>query len=203
MRTLFINSGGIGDQILLLPTVKLLKENFSDCEVDLITEPRSSCIGELSGLYRRIREFNFKEKNPNIFKLRELIRKRTYKYLISTGSSYKANFVAGLGSADVKIGFYSGLLSSLLLTHTVKLNTKQYTANMFAELLTPILPGVKNHIHKRDLIPEIKLSLGAIDWAKETLSPKIKEYHSKKIFIHPGVSKLSIQKNILKIFRKF
>ena len=199
MRTLFINPGGIGDQLLLLPTIKLLKEKFPQCEIDLITEPRSTCIGELTGLYRRIREFDFKEKNPNIFKLRELVRKRPYKYLITTGSSYKANIATSLSDAQIKIGFYKGIFSNLFLTYAVKLNTKQYTANMFSELLLPIIPELKDQIHSRDLIPEIKLNSHSIGWAKETLNPKIKErFYAKKIFIHPGVSKLSIQKNILK-----
>ena len=199
MRALFINTGGIGDQILLLPAVKLLKEKFPNSEIDLITEPRCTCIGELTNLYRRIREFDFKEKNINIFKLRELIRRHKYKYLLSTGASYKANFVASLGDAQVKIGFQKSILSSIFLTHAIKLNSKQYTANMFCDLLTPIMPEISKVLKEKEQIPEIKLSQNATNWAREILSPRIKDrYNAKKIFIHPGVSKLSIQKNILK-----
>lgn len=199
MRALFINPGGIGDQILLLPAVKLLKERFPNIEIDLIAEPRSSCIAELTDLYRKVREFNFKEKNPNVFKLQELIRRRKYKFLFSTGSSYRANFVASLGDAEVKAGFYKGIFSHLFLTHCIKLNTKQYTSNMFAELLSPVVPEIKGIIREKDLVPEIKLNPDSIQWAKETLNLRIKDkYFTKKIFIHPGVSKLSIQKNILK-----
>ena len=199
MRALFINPGGIGDQILLLPTVKLLKEKFPHYEIDLITEPRSVCISELTDLFRKVKGFDFKAKDINILKLRELLRRWRYKYLISTGSSYRANFVAGLGDADFRIGFYNGFFSKFFLTHIIKLNTKQYTANMFGELLLPILTEVRDTIHEKDLIPEIKLSHGTLEWAKETLNPRIKEkFYAKKIFIHPGVSKLSIQKNILK-----
>ena len=195
MRALFINPGGIGDQILLLPVIKLLKEKFSNCEIDLITESRSSCIRDLTNLYRKVREFDFKEKNPNILELRELIRRRRYDFLFSTGSSYKANIVASLGDAEVKIGFYKGIFSHFFLTHKIKLNTKQYAANMFAELLSPVVPDIKG----KRLVPEIKLSTNSIQWARETLNPRIKDrYNTKKIFIHPGVSKLSIQKNILK-----
>lgn len=199
MRTLFVNAGGIGDQILLLPTVKIFKENFSDYQIDLICEPRSAIIGELTHLYRKIRTFDFKEKNLNIFKLREELRARYYKYLILTGSSYKSNIVALLSNAEIKIGFYKGIFSKLFLTDPVKPNITQYTPNMFAELLTPVLPDIKKTIQDKYLIPEIKLTPALIEWAKETLNPRIKErYFAKKIFIHPGVSKLSIKKNILK-----
>ena len=199
MRALFINPGGIGDQILLLPTVKLLKERFPDLQIDLVTESRSSCIAELTHLYRKVKEFNFKDRNPNIFKLRELLRERPYKYLISTGSSLKANIVASLGNAELKIGFNNSFISGLFLTHPVKLNKVQYTANMFAELLLPIIPDLEKKIKEQDLIPDIKLNPKAIEWVKEILNPRIKErFHAKKIFIHPGVSSLSIKKNILK-----
>ena len=199
MRALFVNSGGIGDQILLLPTIKIFKENFPDYEIDLICEPRSSIIGELTNLYRKIKVFDFKETNPNIFKLREIIRARYYKYLILTGSSYKANLVSLLSNAEVKIGFYKGIFSKLFLTDPVKLNTSQYAGNMFAELLVPILPDIEKRIKLESIIPEIKLPPESIEWSRETLNPRIKErYFAKKIFIHPGVSKLSIKKNILK-----
>lgn len=199
MRALFINPGGIGDQILLLPTVSLLKERFLNSEIDLITEPRSACISELSNLYRRVREFDFKKKNIDILQLRELIRRQKYKYLFLTGASYKANMVAALSDADIKIGFRKGIFSKLFLTHAIKLNTKQYTCNMFAEMLVPVIPETESIIKKNDLIPEIKLNLNVIQWARETLNPRIKDrYYAKKIFIHPGVSKLSVRKNILK-----
>ncbi len=199
MRVLFVNPGGVGDQILLLPTVKLLKERFPDSQIDLLTEPRSTCIGELTRLYRRIREFDFKDKNINILKLREVIRKRKYKYLITTGASYKANLTALLSDADFKIGFKRGFFSQFLLSDPVTLNKEQYTGNIFADLLVPIIPDLANSSKEKDLIPEIKLNLSAMGWAKEVLNPRIKDrYYAKKIFIHPGVSKLSINKNITK-----
>lgn len=200
MRTLFINPGGIGDQILLLPAVKLLKTTFPLCEVDLITEPRSACIRDLTDLYRKVREFDFKVKTPNIIKLRKLITRRPYKYLVLTGSSYKSNLLALLSNAQIKIGFYKGLLSNFFLTYPVKLNSNQYIANMFAKLVLPITSqDVENKIKECDLIPEIKLAANAIEWAKELINPKIKErYYARKIFIHSGVSRLSTKKRILK-----
>ncbi len=199
MRVLFVNPGGIGDQILLLPTVKLLKERFPNSEIDLLTEPRSACIGELTNLYRKIREFDFKEKNLNPLKLREVLRRRKYKYLIITGASYKANLLACLSDADIKIGFRRGIFSQLFLTYPVPLNKEQYTGNIFVDLLKPISSDLTEKKNQKDLVPELKLSLSSIEWAKETLNPRIKDrYYAKKIFIHPGVSKLSIRKNILK-----
>ena len=199
MRALFVNAGGIGDQILLLPAVKIFKENFPEYQIDLICEPRSAIIGELTHLYRKIKTFDFKEKNPNLLKLREELRSHYYKYLFLTGASCKSNLVASLSNAEIKAGFSKGFLGRLFLTDAVKLNTHQYASNMFAELLTPVLPDIKKRIQSKYLIPEIKLAPVLIEWAKETLNPRIKDrYFAKKIFIHPGVSKLGLKKNILK-----
>ena len=203
MKALFVNPGGIGDQILLLPTVKLFKDYFQDCSIDLITEPRSTCIREITNLYRNVKEFDFKGNNLKILKLRELLRDKNYKYLFISGASYKANLTALLSSAEIKIGFHKSILSNLFLTHSIKLNTKQYFANSLAELITPIIPDTKNLIKTHDLIPEIKISSSSIEWIKKSIMPRIKDrYYSKKIFIHPGVSKLSIKKNILKTWNE-
>ena len=199
MRALFVNPGGIGDQILLLPTVKIFKDNFPDYQADLICEPRSAVISELTSLYRKVKTFDFKAVNPNILKLRETLRARYYKYLILTGSSYKSNVIASLSNSEIKLGFYRGLFSNLFLTTSVKINLNQYAGNMFAELLLPALPNIEPIIRNKVLLPEIKLTPALIEWAKETLNPRIKErYFAKKIFIHPGTSKLSIKKKIFK-----
>lgn len=199
MRALFINPGGIGDQILLLPVGKILKEKYPALEINLLTEPRSTSIEELTSIYRHIIPFDFKSKNLNIFKLRKLVRRYFYKYLFCTGASYKANFVASFGNAEYKVGFKKGIFSNLFLTHTVELNTKQYASNMFAELLLPIDPKIHDLVSQKDLIPEIKISQDNANWAKEIISLRIKEkYYAKKIVIHPGTSKLSKEKNILK-----
>ena len=199
MKALFVNPGGIGDQILLLPTVKLFKEKFSNYQIDLLTEPRSAVIKDLTQLYNNIKVFDFKEKNPNVLKLKELLNKGNYKYLISTGASYKANLVGALSNAEIKIGFYKGIFTPLFLNHYVKPNRNTYTSNMLADLITPIIPETKLLIQSKVLVPEIKLSHTSIEWARETLTPRLKErYFAKKIFIHPGVSKLSIKKKIFK-----
>lgn len=199
MKAIFVNPGGIGDQILFLPTVQIFKNYFPSAEIDLITEPRSTCISNLTDLYRRVKDFDFKKKDINVFQLGELLKKHKYSYFITTGSSYKAGLVAALSNAQIKIGFRGSLLNYIFFTHTAPLNTKQYASNMFAELLTPIIPKLKDGLKNRVLVPEIKLSTNATTWAKEVLNPRIKEkYYAKKILIHPGTSTLSVQKNILK-----
>ena len=49
MRILLINFGGIGDEILFLPTIISLKKEFPNAHITLALEPRSRGIADLTG----------------------------------------------------------------------------------------------------------------------------------------------------------
>lgn len=199
MKALFLNPGGIGDQILFLPVVKLLKEHHSKIEIDLITEPRSKAIENLTEIYRKVKVFDFKGKDPNLFELKKIMTRHKYKYCFIPGLTNKAGVIGLLSNAERKIGFNGGITSKLFFTDRVKHYGDRYTPNMFAEFLTPIIPSLKKELENKLLVPEIRIKKESMAWAKEVLTPRIKErYYAKKIVIHPGSSKLSKSKNILK-----
>ena len=77
-----------------------------------------------------------------------------------------------------RFGFDSGFLSKILLTKAVKLDNKRYASEMYHELVTPVTE------HKTEL-PEID----AGEVGKEVNS----------VLIHPGVSKMSVSKNKVKV----
>ena len=45
---LLINYGGIGDEILFLPTIDAIKKEYNDAKITLALEPRSKSIQNLS-----------------------------------------------------------------------------------------------------------------------------------------------------------
>ncbi len=47
---LVINFGGIGDEILFLPTIATLKKEFEGCKITLCLEKRSRAIADLTPL---------------------------------------------------------------------------------------------------------------------------------------------------------
>ena len=47
---LFINYGGIGDEILFLPTIRSMKEKYPDSKITLALEPRSKAIKDLTNI---------------------------------------------------------------------------------------------------------------------------------------------------------
>ena len=50
MNILLVNFGGIGDEILFLPTIQTIKEEFKDAKITLALEPRSASIQHLTNI---------------------------------------------------------------------------------------------------------------------------------------------------------
>ena len=76
-----------------------------------------------------------------------------------------------------RYGYYTGVLSEKLLTKAVSLNKNQYACDMYHDLVKP----VTNH---KTALPEINVQ------------PVEKIPNS--VLIHPGVSKMSVQKGMIK-----
>ena len=77
----------------------------------------------------------------------------------------------------VRIGYDTGALSKKLLSHAVKLNKNQYACAMYHDLVTPIC--------------EIRTELPQIVVDRKPVVPNT-------VLIHPGVSKMSVEKGMIK-----
>lgn len=189
-RVLFINFGGIGDEILFFPTIKDFKEENPDCDIDVLMEPRSASSRSLTNLIDDVIEYDVKSANKlfAFLKIVQLIRKGHYDIVISSGSNPLIALMLFFGGSKIKIGYDNGLISKKLLTKAVPLNKNQYAAAMYHDLLKGI------GINKETPLPEVLVSVDNLVVAKEILG----KYELPRIMIHPGVSKLSIQKGIQK-----
>ncbi len=179
-RILTINFGGIGDQVLFFPVFETLRKNFGNPLVTLVTEPRSKAVKELTELVDEVFICDLKGKNGLFELVKFLLKARRDKYdiVISSGSSKFIPIILFLTGIKERIGYDSGILSRLLLTGALRLNKNQYAANMYHDLVSD---------SKEDKIPSVSSS---------RQSPPNREV--KTILIHPGVSKLSIKKGIIK-----
>lgn len=187
---LFINFGGIGDEILFFPTLKDFKEKYPDTKLTLMLEPRSSSCLQLTDTIDETVQYDVKTTNKIIafINLIRLVRKGRYDAVISAGSNKLISLLLFLSGSKIRIGYDSGTLSQKLLSSTVGLNKKQYAAKMYHDLLKGI--GIdKDTPDIEVIVPDSKLS-----YAKELIGETTK----KTIIIHPGVSKLSVKKNIIK-----
>lgn len=178
-RILAINFGGIGDEILFLPTLISLKQAYPEALITLALEPRSKGIKDLTDVIDELFLIDVKSKNKytELVKLVFLARKGKFDMVISSGGNKLISILLFLMGIKRRYGYNSGKLSEILLTKAVKLNKNQYACDMYQDLITPIT-------EIKTKLPQIKVE----DTEKE----------SNTILIHPGVSKLSVQLGMIK-----
>lgn len=179
MNILAINFGGIGDEIFFLPTLISLKKEFPNAKITLALEPRSKSVKDLTDVIDDLFLIDVKGKNKytELLKLVFLARKNHFDMVISSGGNKLISILLTLMGIKKRYGYNTGKLSKLLLTEAVSLNKNQYACAMYHDLITPITN------HKTEL-PEINVP------AQEKIP--------NSVLIHPGVSKMSVQKGMIK-----
>ncbi len=189
---LLINFGGIGDEILFLPVVDSVKKLYPDSSITLALEPRSAGIKSLSPHINELIFCDIKSKNKylELLKLIFTARGRKFDIAISSGGSPFISIILFLTGIKKRYGYDCGALSRKLLTKAVPLNKKQYAGRMYHDLLRGIDENVEFNL------PEIDLAEEYVEKAKELLLKN----GNKNVLIHPGVSLMSVQKEIYKSF---
>lgn len=179
MNILAINFGGIGDEIFFLPTLISIKKEFPNAKITLALEPRSKSVKDLTDVIDDLFLIDVKGKNKytELLKLVFLARKNHFDMVISSGGNKLISILLTLTGIKKRYGYNTGKLSKLLLTEAVSLNKNQYACAMYHDLITPITN------HKTEL-PEINVP------AQEKIP--------NSVLIHPGVSKMSVQKGMIK-----
>lgn len=176
---LLINFGGIGDEILFLPTIRSLKKSYPESKITLVLEPRSKSIQNLSNIiddtigvdikgkakYTELLKFYFKALFGN------------FDLVISSGGNKLIPVLLFFTGIKTRIGYDTGILTQKLLTKAVKLNKNQYAGKMYHDLVQELTGQTYED-------PEIVL---------EDLSRT-----PNSVLVHPGVSNMSIKKNIIK-----
>lgn len=178
-KILFINFGGLGDEILFLPSIISVKKEFPDSKITLALEPRSKGITSLTNIIDETLFADIKGKNKylELFKLLQKIWKEKFDIVISSGSNKFISVFLFMTFIKKRIGYNSGKLSEILLTDAVQLNKNQYAAKMYHDLVRSFTP--------------INTELPEIDIERKETEPNT-------VLIHPGVSLLSVQKGMIK-----
>ncbi|MDE6138409.1 MAG: glycosyltransferase family 9 protein [Candidatus Gastranaerophilales bacterium] len=178
-RILAINFGGIGDEIFFLPTLISLKKEFPDSEISLALEPRSKGIVDLTDKINDLILIDVKGKNKYLEMLKLLFKAKRGKYdiVVSSGGNKLISILLFLTGIKIRCGYNTGKLSQKLLTYAVELNKNQYACKMYHDLIRPLT-------EYNTELPEINIDK--------------KEKIVNTVLIHPGVSKLSVQKKCIK-----
>ena len=188
-KILFINFGGLGDEILFLPAIKSMKDKYQDSKITLCLEKRSKTIKDMAPFIDDVICASIKEKGIKkyieILKMLFRVWQKDYDMVISSGKSPLIAILLFLTGIKTRVGYKThNSKTNKLLTHAVELNENQYAAKMYHDLVKPL--GASDYCD-----PHIELE------DKETsLEPNI--INEGFIAIHPGVSKMSLAKNIYK-----
>ena len=176
---LFINFGGLGDEILFLPTILSVKQEFPNSHITLALEERSKGILALTDAIDDAIYVDIKSKNKyfELSKLLFKIYRKNFDIVISSGSNKFISLFLFMTFIKKRYGYNTGKLSRLLLTKSINLNKNQYAVNMYQDLV-------------QDLT-DYKTNLPIFNVVKKHVIPD-------SILIHPGVSRLSIEKNMIK-----
>ena len=178
-KILAVNFGGIGDEILFLPALISLKKEFPNSVITLALEPRSKGVKELTDIINDLILVDIKNKNKYIELLKFIFkaRKRGFDLAITAGGNKFMSIIIFLTGAKKRYGYDCGTISQKLLTKAVKLNKQQYAAKMYHDLVTPITSNITE-------LPQINVP--------------VQEKLANTVLIHPGVSKMSVQKGMIK-----
>ena len=190
LKILFINFGGIGDEILFLPTIFSVKKKFPDSEIMLCLEPRSTGIKDLCPLIDEVFCVDIKnqKKYKTFLSIVKFMFSKKFDVVISSGTNKFIPILWFLSGAKTRIGYNSGKLAQILLTEAVTLNQNQYAGNMYHDLVK-VFTGL-----------EPKLPYIRITSANDILGLGGRFTEEKSVLIHPGVSKMSVKKGMVKIF---
>lgn len=178
-KILFINFGGLGDEILFLPTILSVRKQFPDADITLALERRSRGIVSLTDVINHTLYANIKGKRKyfELFKLLIKIWRKRFDIVISSGSNKFISIFLFMTFIKEKYGYNTGKLSQILLTKAVDLNKNRYAVQMYHELAKSVT--------------DIKTKLPVLSINKKPLIPN-------SVLIHPGVSKISVTKGMIK-----
>lgn len=178
-KILAINFGGIGDEIFFLPTLISLKKEFPNSKITLALEPRSKSVKDLTDVIDDVILIDPKSSSKYFEMLKLLMKARQGKFdlVVSSGGNKLISILLYFTGIKVRCGYNTGKLSEKLLNHPMKLDKNQYACSMYHDLIR----GITDYDTK---LPEINIVK--------------REQISNSVLIHPGVSKLSVQKGCIK-----
>ncbi|WP_303673152.1 glycosyltransferase family 9 protein [Vampirovibrio chlorellavorus] len=202
-RIAFINFGGIGDEILFAPVIEDVRRALPQAHCTLFLERRSQSVKDLLTIDAVVPLQVQGQSRQSLFaELWNRLRTGDFDAVISSGSSPFIPVLLFASGIPVRVGFQTGAVSRALLTTEAPLAPrharKGYAADMYFALASSFLRYLLGDAYQpmRPVLPHLKPPSEADrQWAASVIPP---HPPGSKILIHPGVSAISVQKNILK-----
>jgi lipopolysaccharide heptosyltransferase II len=190
-RILVVNFGGIGDEILFFPVIQSLREAYPHAHLTALVEPRCEGIMRFNPAIDAVVTFDAKH-NPSRVEFAKLVwrlRKAHFDLAITAGSSPVMALLVWLTGARYRIGYQTHRYT-WMLSLAVPLDKQQYAAHMYHDLV--------GYLSKQPRLPQMTLLPADREWAANFLASQGRRAGRPVVVFHPGVSKLSIEKKIIK-----
>ncbi len=172
-KILIIRPGGIGDAVLLLPAIRVLKGQFPGSEIEVLCEKRNTGIFRLSSDINRLYMYD------EGFGLIKCLRNR-YDVIVDTEQWHRLSaVVAFVTGAPLRVGFDTNERRRLL-TKGVSYNLNDYEVCSFFNLLRPLI----------DKVPAFSTNEPFIDVQRD---PSLEQSYGlagkrRIVFVFPGTS---------------
>ncbi|HEY9792773.1 MAG TPA: glycosyltransferase family 9 protein [Candidatus Obscuribacterales bacterium] len=205
-KLLAINFGGLGDEILFLPTLQTIKSQYPSYRIVMLTEPRGKGVSRLTDLIDDSLTFDIK-KRPllpgDYLALIGLLRGGAFDIVLSSGSSPNVAALLFLSGIRRRIGYGSNRLASMLLSDPVPLNRNQHAAMMYHDLTCGL--GIKAECARPAVVVRSEAVARMSDWLGRGQGAAEPAGSSRAgtgatVLLHPGTSLLALKKQIFKVW---
>ncbi|MGE0201663.1 MAG: glycosyltransferase family 9 protein [Candidatus Melainabacteria bacterium] len=207
-RIALISFGGIGDAILFSPVIEDIRDALPTAELTLVLEDRSAGVAPLLPGVNHVCPVQVQgvPRSALFFKLLGILRAGNFDAVVATGSSVMIPVLLALSGIAVRVGFDGGPLHRLLLTAAAPLCRQQYAGRMYAALSQALLTRVLGQTTCTSMtgggLPHLaRVDASNIRWAERLLGGTQADgaqAGKPRVLIHPGVSRVSVDKHILK-----
>ena len=200
-----LNFGGIGDQILFSPVLSAVRRAVPEARLTFVTEKRCAAV---MGLLPQVDDTRFVVVRQG-FRLMLFVELLLMLWqlkpdaVISSGTSPFIAILLWLSGARIRIGYNSHRFLTGLLSRAAPLGFDMYAGQMYFSLAATFLEELDLPMSQINTwIPELyaygdrhAVLQDALEKATHTDEARVWRY---RIFIHPGVSRVSVKKGILK-----
>ena len=132
-RILIIRPGGMGDMLMLLPTMYAIRKHNPNITIDIVCETRNFEVLELAGFNKHVMLY---DGNPVRFL--QTLHRTDYDVVIDSEQFHNFSAVmAWLSGAPVRVGFKINPVRLNLYTHLVSYDIDGYEMDQFGKLLRP------------------------------------------------------------------
>ena len=182
-KILILQTAFIGDAVLTLPLVQVLKKHFHDAEIDIVVVPRSAQVFRNHPSLHSIVEYDKRGKDSGIsgfLRVAKNLKRASYQLAVIPHRSIRSSLLAKMAGIATRVGFDRSS-GRIFLTNIVRYRNGLHEIDRNISLLEGL--GVKN---ERRELPAIYPSRDDSKQVEKLLSAHGFGRNQKLIALAPG-----------------